>query len=89
MVSLLLLSWCLQGQLALKVWDPRLVMSSGFLLNSRDLVTHVPVAFHPSTAAWKLGAIQEMVELAPKLPNQQPFNGSWAVDFDGPYAERE
>lgn len=82
-VSLQLLSYTLQGALRLRVWDPRVVMNSGFWINNKPL-KHPPVAFHASSHGNKLQAMQDF--LAQTYPETEPFRGMHLVDFDGPYA---
>jgi hypothetical protein len=82
-VSLQLLSLSLQGALSLKVWDPRLVMNSGFWANFKEQLRHPPIAFHPSAHGDKVAAMKEFA--ASSFPATEPFRGLHMVDFSGPY----
>ena len=82
-VSLQVLSLSLQGALRLKVWDPRLVMNSGFWVNYKAQLQHPPIAFHVSAHGDKLGVMKEFA--ASSFPSSQPFQGLHLVDFNGPY----
>ena len=83
-VSLQLLSFALQGALRLRVWDPRVVMNSGFWINNKASLRHPPVAFHASSHGDKLKAMRDF--LNETYPEREPFKGMHMVDFDGPYA---
>jgi hypothetical protein len=83
-VSLQLLSFALQGALRLRVWDPRVVMNSGFWLNNKATLRHPPVAFHASSHGDKLRAMREFLNQT--YPETEPFKGMHEVDFEGPYA---
>ena len=82
-VSLQVLSLSLQGALRLKVWDPRLVMNSGFWVNFKAQLRHPPIAFHASAHGDKLAAMKEFASST--FPTTEPFQGLHMVDFSGPY----
>ena len=83
-VSLQLLSFTLQGALRLRVWDPRVVMNSGYWMNHKDILLYPPVAFHANDHGDKLKAMLEF--LNGTYAEKQPYKELHMVDFEGPYA---